>query len=175
MAKAQNAQRQFYANIALKFNLKLGGVNHVLPDDQLGFLNRGDCMLVGIDVTHPSPGSVAKAPSIAGVVASIDGQYAQFPASNRAQTNRQEMVDGLQEMVVATACLRDNTRPFWTRSCPLFIRLSVISNPRTNGLRQRLLLLVNGIIPASSRQRERTPMKILEIQKMVQSLTVESQ
>ena len=56
-------------------------------------------MVVGIDVTHPSPGSIEGAPSIAGVVASIDSQYAQFPASIRAQKSRQEMVQYLQDMV----------------------------------------------------------------------------
>ncbi|MCJ1459955.1 hypothetical protein MMC28_010334 [Mycoblastus sanguinarius] len=95
----EKGQPQYCANVALKFNLKCGGVNQSLPDDKLSFLNRGDCMVVGIDVTHPSPGSIEGAPSIAGVVASIDSQYAQFPASIRAQKSRQEMVQYLQDMV----------------------------------------------------------------------------
>lgn len=55
-------------------------------------------MLVGMDVTHPSPGSIPEAPSIAGVVASVDGRFGQWPASMRAQTGRQEMIDKLDEM-----------------------------------------------------------------------------
>ena len=47
----------YYANVALKFNLKLGGVNQLLPE-QLGFLNEGTTMVVGIDVTHPAPKSM---------------------------------------------------------------------------------------------------------------------
>lgn len=55
-------------------------------------------MLVGMDVTHPSPGSLEASPSIAGVVASIDGQYGQWPASMRAQAGKQEMIQELEEM-----------------------------------------------------------------------------
>ncbi|KAL8715518.1 MAG: hypothetical protein Q9220_000854 [cf. Caloplaca sp. 1 TL-2023] len=86
------------ANIAKKFNLKLGGLNQVLPRDKLGYLQDGKTMLMGMDVTHPSPGSVEDAPSIAGVVASIDGRYGQWPASLRAQKSKQEIIDNLDEM-----------------------------------------------------------------------------
>ncbi|KAL8960845.1 MAG: hypothetical protein Q9193_002514 [Seirophora villosa] len=88
----------YWANIAHKFNLKLGGINQSLARDRLGPLSDGKAMLVGMDVTHPSPGSVEGAPSIAGVVASIDGHYGQWPASMRAQKSRQEMIAELQAM-----------------------------------------------------------------------------
>ncbi|KAL8761911.1 MAG: hypothetical protein Q9184_002015 [Pyrenodesmia sp. 2 TL-2023] len=88
----------YWANLAHKFNLKLGGVNQTLPADKLGILADGKTMLVGMDVTHPSPGSIEGAPSIAGIVASIDGRYGQWPASMRAQTSRQEMIDKLDEL-----------------------------------------------------------------------------
>lgn len=55
-------------------------------------------MLAGMDVTHPSPGSIEGAPSIAGVVASIDGRYGQWPGIIRAQTSRKEMIEKLDEM-----------------------------------------------------------------------------
>ncbi|KAK4696440.1 hypothetical protein P7C71_g1473, partial [Lecanoromycetidae sp. Uapishka_2] len=45
----------YWANVALKFNLKMGGINQVLSKKLLGFLDNGDTMLVGIDVTHPAP------------------------------------------------------------------------------------------------------------------------
>lgn len=57
-------------------------------------------MLVGIDVTHPSPSSVQGAPSIAGVVASIDNKLAQWPGSIRAQEGRKEMVSDLENMMI---------------------------------------------------------------------------
>lgn len=93
-------QDQYMANVALKFNLKKGGVNHTLPDDKLGILQKGKTMVVGIDVTHPSPDSVKGAPSIVGVVASVDNKLGQWPASIRVQEGRKEMVSELTEMVV---------------------------------------------------------------------------
>lgn len=48
-------------------------------------------MMVGIDVTHPGPGSVRGTPSIAAVVASTDIGFAQFPGSLRIQETRKEV------------------------------------------------------------------------------------
>lgn len=48
-------------------------------------------MLVGIDVTHPSPNSVKGTPSIAAVVASVDHLYAQYPASMEMQKSKKEV------------------------------------------------------------------------------------
>lgn len=89
---------QYYANVALKFNLKCGGVNQLL-EKQLGFLNNGNTMVVGIDVAHPAPKSMEGNPSIAAVVASIDCQYGQWPGSIRCQASRKEMVSALTEMM----------------------------------------------------------------------------
>lgn len=74
LAKNLNQGLTYYANVALKFNLKCGGVNQLLPK-QLGFLNEGRTMVVGIDVTHPAPKSMIGYPSIAAMVASIDSHY----------------------------------------------------------------------------------------------------
>ena len=93
-------QDQYMANVALKFNLKKGGINQTLPDDKLGILQKCKTMVVGIDVTHPSPDSVKGAPSIVGVVASVDNKLGQWPASIRIQEGRKEMVSELTEMVV---------------------------------------------------------------------------
>lgn len=50
-------------------------------------------MVVGIDVTHPLPGSSPLAPSVAGMVASIDRWLSQWPAVLSIQSERrQEMV-----------------------------------------------------------------------------------
>lgn len=86
---------QYYANTSLKVNLKLGGTNHLLENNQLGIIDQGKTMLVGIDVTHPSPGSASSAPSIAAIVASIDKKISQFPAELRVQAAKQEKVDAL--------------------------------------------------------------------------------
>ena len=86
------------AGVAQKVNLKSGGTNHLLSPGDLGFLEQGKTMLVGIDVTHPS-GSMIGTPSIAGVVASIDANFSQFPGRIRCQQSRKEMVSDLDKMI----------------------------------------------------------------------------
>lgn len=91
---------QYMANVALKFNLKLGGINHVVDGSRLNIVDQGKTMIVGIDVTHPSPGSAEGTPSIAGMVASIDKSLQQWPGVLRAQyAAREEMVLKLNEML----------------------------------------------------------------------------
>ena len=82
-------------------NLKAGGVNQSLKGDDLGILKDGKTIVIGYDVTHPSPIAQRNTPSIAGLVASIDGNYAQWAPSVRLQLKaREEMVKGpLREMV----------------------------------------------------------------------------
>jgi len=51
-------------------------------------------------VTHPSPGSMKGTPSIAGVVASYDATFSQYPASLRMQESK-------KEVLVIDICLLD--------------------------------------------------------------------
>lgn len=103
-------QGMYMGNLALKFNLKGGGINHNVPNTLIKPLDN-NTMLMGIDVTHPSPGSTKGAPSIACVVASKDQYICQWPGSIRKQKGKQEMVsaeerkngdmvNSLEEMVV---------------------------------------------------------------------------
>ena len=96
--KFSRASPQYLANVGLKFNLKLGGRNHSLDPAKLGIIGQKKTMVVGIDVTHPSPGSSSNAPSVAGIVASIDEWLGQWPADIRIQPARQEMVADLDAM-----------------------------------------------------------------------------
>lgn len=57
----------------------------------MAWLQKVPTMLVGIDVTHPGPGSVKGTPSIAAVVASIDNLFAQYPASMEIQETKKEV------------------------------------------------------------------------------------
>ncbi|KAL5336701.1 ribonuclease H-like domain-containing protein [Aspergillus crustosus] len=94
------AKEQYFANVGLKFNLKLGGVNQLVHPKELGIIGEGKTMLVGIDVTHPSPGSADGAPSVAGMVASINSSLGQWPAEIRIQSkSRNEMVEDLDSML----------------------------------------------------------------------------
>ncbi|KAJ6172607.1 Qde2 [Penicillium chermesinum] len=98
--KLVDGNSQYSANVGLKVNLKLGGVNQSLRASDLGFFGDGKTMLVGIDVTHPSPGSAGNAPSVAAIVASIDASLGQWPAKICIQTQeRNEMVEDLNNMM----------------------------------------------------------------------------
>ncbi|GAB7333535.1 hypothetical protein MBLNU13_g05113t1 [Cladosporium sp. NU13] len=85
-------QGMYFGNLALKFNLKGGGVNHEIANTLANPLD-AHTMLMGIDVTHPSPGSAKGAPSIATAVASRDRELSQWPGSLRKQKGKQEMID----------------------------------------------------------------------------------
>ncbi|KAI0917033.1 hypothetical protein AcW2_007273 [Taiwanofungus camphoratus] len=98
-------QDQYFSNVALKVNTKLGGINHSLNPQSMTWLREEKTMLVGIDVTHPGPGSVEGTPSIAAVVASVDDDFAHFPASLALQKpdwnkDAKEMVEDLTRMMV---------------------------------------------------------------------------
>jgi eukaryotic translation initiation factor 2C len=88
----EKGQGMYMGNLALKFNLKGGGVNQEVPNTLIKPLDN-NTMMMGIDVTHPSPGSAKGAPSIASVVASRDSRLAQWPGDLRKQTGKQEMID----------------------------------------------------------------------------------
>lgn len=96
----ERGQDQYMANVALKFNLKLGGINQRL-EKNLPLVDQGKTMVVGIDVTHPAPGASRLAPSVSAMVASIDQYLGQWPAVLRVQRGRQEEVTVLTEMLAS--------------------------------------------------------------------------
>ncbi|KAI8627031.1 Piwi-domain-containing protein [Xylariaceae sp. FL1651] len=98
-SKFAKGQDQYLRNEALKVNLKLGGDNHTVQPQNLGLITEDKTMVVGIDVTHPSPGSSSIAPSVAGMVASINPRLGQWPGILSIQSaSRQEMVSDLKDM-----------------------------------------------------------------------------
>ncbi|KAJ3350930.1 eukaryotic translation initiation factor 2C, 2 [Entophlyctis luteolus] len=95
------AKRQYCANVCLKINVKLGGMNSYLSNGQLPFVSERPTIVFGADVTqqHPAPGS-ASTQSIAALVGSMDAQCSRYAASIRVQKGRQEMIQDLASMVV---------------------------------------------------------------------------
>ena len=84
--------------MALKLNLKLGGINQLVDKASLGIIGEDKTMIVGLDVTHPSPNSASYALIVAGLVASIDWRIGQWMADLRIQKSRQEQVSSLDDM-----------------------------------------------------------------------------
>lgn len=93
-------QDQYFGNVSLKVNMKAGGINQVLSPQKMGIIGEGETIIIGIDVTHPSPGSKETAPSAAGIVASIDKHLGQWPCDFATQDSRQEMVAALEAMMI---------------------------------------------------------------------------
>ena len=87
----EKKQEQYLGDVALKLNTKLGGINHLLGQESTSWLRKKSTMLVGIDVTHPTLKSFKGTPSIVGVVASVDSDFVQFPASLRLQKGKREV------------------------------------------------------------------------------------
>ncbi|TFK29440.1 argonaute-like protein [Coprinopsis marcescibilis] len=99
--RKEKGQPQYFANVALKVNMKLGGINHVVKSSSMNWLKSKPTMLVGIDVTHPGPGSTSGTPSIAAVVASCDAEFSQYPCSLEMQESKKEMVSNMESMMNA--------------------------------------------------------------------------
>ncbi|GJE99952.1 Piwi-domain-containing protein [Phanerochaete sordida] len=135
LAKAREPfrQAQYFANVALKVNVKLGGTNHLLAPQSMRWLREKKTMLVGIDVTHPSPQSLKGTPSIVAVVASVDDDFVQFPAGLALQRNRnidkdsEEMVEGLAGL------LEDRIRLYQKRTKSLPERILVYRDGVSEG------------------------------------------
>jgi len=66
-------------------------LSHHLDTNSMKWLTEARTMLVGIDVTHPGPGSVKGTPSIAAVVANVDQHFGQYPASMDIQETKKEV------------------------------------------------------------------------------------
>lgn len=87
-------------NICLKLNSKLQGVNQTLFSRPI-IMNR-PIMIMGADVTHPSPGDIKNKPSIAAVVASCDPNASQYNTEVRLQYDGQvvEVIKQMEEITV---------------------------------------------------------------------------
>ncbi|KAK5089504.1 hypothetical protein LTR24_006146 [Lithohypha guttulata] len=79
-----NNQYNIRANMISKINLKSDSTAAGHGWRHTPALLKGETMVVGMDVTHPGPGSLEKVPRVAAMVASHDRNFAQWPASLRA-------------------------------------------------------------------------------------------
>ncbi|XP_075974790.1 protein argonaute-2-like [Anticarsia gemmatalis] len=86
-------------NILLKVNSKLMGINQALGDKTMPrCLKDGGVMIVGADVTHPSP-EQSNVPSIAAVTASIDSRCYMYNIELSVQTPKKEMIVEFEDMM----------------------------------------------------------------------------
>ncbi|RCI01857.1 eukaryotic translation initiation factor 2C, 3 [Rhizopus stolonifer] len=93
-----DAKKQYCANVCLKVNMKLGGMNLFLPPDQIQFISQRPTIIFGADVTHPAAGDMNR-PSVAALVGSMDARASRYASAIRVQANRTEIIADLANMV----------------------------------------------------------------------------
>jgi eukaryotic translation initiation factor 2C len=98
--KCRRSNAQYWNNVMLKVNVKLGGIN-VIPDpSSLAAEALADpanpTIVMGADVAHPPPG--VNLPSYTAIIGSVDSNTAKYVATSRAQTGKQEIINDMQEM-----------------------------------------------------------------------------
>ncbi|KAG9050899.1 hypothetical protein FS837_001553, partial [Tulasnella sp. UAMH 9824] len=98
--KCGKGNEQYYVNVCLKINAKLGGINVIPKPDTVRFLTDRaiPTIVIGADVQHPGPGNMTR-PSHSAVVGSVDSDASKYVATSRAQPCRREMIDDLADMV----------------------------------------------------------------------------
>ncbi|KAI0063474.1 Piwi-domain-containing protein [Artomyces pyxidatus] len=99
VSKLERANDQYYNNVALKINMKLGGTNSLAVNNAYNYLKSAPTMVIGADVSHPGPG-VQDRPSITSLVASYEANLSRYAAFTRVQPPRQEIIVNLAEMVL---------------------------------------------------------------------------
>lgn len=94
---------QYTANLGMKINAKLGGINVAMaPNSMPAWARQADFMIFGADVTHPMgfrPKGEAGAPSVAAIVGSLDRQCSKFASRVWLQGHRVEMMHNLKEHI----------------------------------------------------------------------------
>ncbi|XP_010252577.1 PREDICTED: protein argonaute 16 isoform X2 [Nelumbo nucifera] len=93
---------QYLTNVLLKINAKLGGTNSLLAVEHspcIPFIKETPTMILGMDVSHGSPGQ-SDVPSVAAVVGSRSWPLiSRYRASVRTQSPKVEMIDSLYKPV----------------------------------------------------------------------------
>ncbi|KAF8812506.1 argonaute-like protein [Phlegmacium glaucopus] len=97
--KCTRAKQQYFANVSLKINVKLGGINTIPDPSSVAVLTDPNypTMVMGADVIHPSPGADGR-PSFTALVGNVDSDTAKYVADSRVQASRQEMIADLEVM-----------------------------------------------------------------------------
>ncbi|KAF1891789.1 hypothetical protein Lal_00031598 [Lupinus albus] len=97
---------QYITNVLLKVNAKLGGMNSFLsvePSHSIPLVSSVPTLIIGMDVSHGSPGR-SDVPSIAAVVSSRCWPLiSRYRAAVRTQSSRVEMIQSLFKPVSDTA------------------------------------------------------------------------
>ncbi|XP_038901423.1 protein argonaute 4-like [Benincasa hispida] len=113
---------QYLTNVLLKINAKLGGLNSLLAVEHspsIPMVSRVPTIILGMDVSHGSPGQ-SDIPSIAAVVSSRQWPLiSRYRAAVRTQSPKVEMIDSLYKRISDTeddGIMRELLLDFYTSS-----------------------------------------------------------
>jgi eukaryotic translation initiation factor 2C len=104
-SKCFNARPQYFANITLKVNMKLGGINVIPNPRDVPFLTDGanPTIIMGGDMSHPPPGSrrgPGGYPSYTSLVGSINDTGTKYVSTMGVQDSLHELIEDLENMCV---------------------------------------------------------------------------
>ncbi|KAK8957284.1 Protein argonaute 4A [Platanthera zijinensis] len=103
IAPTRAVNDQYFSNVLLKINAKLGGLNSQLQFEiqrAIPMVSNVPTLILGMDVSHPAPGR-DDVPSIAAVVGSREWPFiSKYRAVVRSQSSRVEMIDALYKPLI---------------------------------------------------------------------------
>ena len=94
LSNTKKLDKNIASNIALKINIKSGGINQTVAPNEFSCigLKMEDVVVMGADVIHLGrPGNMSGCPSIACVVGSVDSKFTTYLCSMRLQRSLQEV------------------------------------------------------------------------------------
>jgi eukaryotic translation initiation factor 2C len=92
------AKTQYCQNVALKMNVKLGGMNLHMNPTSVPWVPSAPTIIIGADVTHPSQ-TEGNRPSVAALVGSMDAKIAKYAASVRVKPQK-EIYNEMSLMII---------------------------------------------------------------------------
>ncbi|KAL1746079.1 Piwi domain-containing protein [Schizophyllum fasciatum] len=93
--KVEKANNQYFNNVAIKLNARLGGAMAQVRSDTMNQIKAKPYMIVGADVSHPAPGQMR--PSMISVVYSTDADATRYSAITDIQEARTERIEGMRK------------------------------------------------------------------------------
>ncbi|KAL1798359.1 hypothetical protein ACET3X_002396 [Alternaria dauci] len=88
---------QYMANVAMKANLKMAGINHSAAGVDT-WLDK--TLVLGADCTHPGSGALKGSPSVAAVVGSLEANGGRFRGKLKLHPGKQEIIYDLENFLL---------------------------------------------------------------------------
>lgn len=92
--KVLKANNQYFNNVGIKLNARLGGVSARATSDIMNWMKDKPFMVVGADVSHPAPGQMR--PSMVSLVYSHDPDTTRYHAVTDLQAPRLEQIENMR-------------------------------------------------------------------------------